>query len=133
MKILPLLVLAVFTAGADAGETKKPDSKTVVLSSPEDRPRYTGEKISLNLKDADLRDVVSSFAELSGLSFVVDPEVKGTVTVTLKDVPWDQALELILMVNGCSSVREGKVVRVAPIGKILQEESTRCCPKNGSR
>ncbi len=132
MKIISLLVALALTGGA-ADSKKGADSKTVVLPSPEDRPRYTGEKISLNLKDADLRDVVSSFADLSGLSFVVDPEVKGTATVTLKDVPWDQALELILMVNGCGSVREGKVMRVAPVAKLMREESTRCCPKNGSR
>jgi type IV pilus assembly protein PilQ len=80
--------------------------------------RYVGEPISLDLKDADIRDVLLSFAKLTRMNMVIDPEVKGTVTVRLENVPWDQALELILKVNGLGYVMEGNVVRIAQPVKI---------------
>ena len=74
--------------------------------------RYTGEPISLDLKDADIRDVLLTFSRLARLNMVIDPDVKGSVTVRLEDVPWDQALEVILKVNGLGYVLEGNIVRV---------------------
>jgi len=78
----------------------------------EDRNRYRGEPISLDLKDADIKDVLRTFAELTGLNIAIDPDVKGSVTVRLHDVPWDQALDLILKINGLGYVLEGNIVRV---------------------
>ena len=74
--------------------------------------RYTGEPISLDLKDADIRDVLLTFSKLARLNMVIDPDVRGSVTVRLEDVPWDQALEVILKVNGLGYVLEGNIVRV---------------------
>jgi len=74
--------------------------------------RWAGEPISLDVKDADLRDIVHSFSELTGLNIVIDPEVHGSVTVRLHDVPWDQALDLIVRTNGYGYVLEGNVLRV---------------------
>lgn len=74
--------------------------------------RYTGEPISLDLKDADIRDVLLTFSRLARLNMVIDPDVRGSVTVRLEDVPWDQALEVILKVNGLGYVLEGNIVRV---------------------
>jgi type IV pilus assembly protein PilQ len=74
--------------------------------------RYTGEPISLDLKDADIRDVLLTFSRLARLNMVIDPDVKGSVTVRLEDVPWDQALEVILKVNGLGYVLEGNIARV---------------------
>jgi type II secretory pathway component GspD/PulD (secretin) len=81
-------------------------------------PKYTGEPISLDLKDADLRDVLLTFSKLTGLNIVIDPDVKGSVTVRLHDVPWDQALEVILRSNGLGDVMEGNVARIGPPGKL---------------
>lgn len=78
-----------------------------------------GEPISLDLKDADLKDVLRTFAELARINIVIDPEVKGSVTVRLKDVPWDQALDVILQVNGLGYVLEGNVLRVGEPRKLL--------------
>jgi len=78
-----------------------------------------GETISLDLKDADLKDVLRTFAQLSRLNIAIDPEVKGTVTVRLHDVPWDQALDVILQVNGLGYVLEGNVLRVGEPRKLL--------------
>jgi type IV pilus assembly protein PilQ len=78
--------------------------------------RYTGEPISLDLKDADIRDVLLTFSKLARLNMVIDPDVRGSVTVRLEDVPWGQALEVILKVNGLGYVLEGNIVRVgAPL------------------
>lgn len=79
--------------------------------------RYTGEPISLDLKDADVRDVLLTFSKLARLNMVIDPDVRGSVTVRLENVPWDQALDVILKVNGLGYVLEGNIVRVgAPAG-----------------
>lgn len=85
--------------------------------------QYTGEPISLRLKDADIKDVLRTFSELTGLNIVVDPGVSGSVTVELHDVPWDQALDLILKINGLDYVLENNVLRVAPIAKLAGEKA----------
>ncbi len=80
--------------------------------------RWVGETISLDLKDADLRDVLHAFSQMTGLNIAVDPEVKGSVTVRLHDVPWDQALDLIVRANGFGYVLEGNVLRVGLPSKL---------------
>lgn len=91
-----------------------------ILAEPEEK--YTGEIISLRFKDADLRDVVLYLGEFAHLNVVFDSEVRGTVTCDLQDVPWDQALDLILKINKMGKVIEGNVLRIAPIGVLTQEE-----------
>lgn len=80
--------------------------------------RFTGEPISLDLKDADIRDVLLIFSKLARLNMVIDPEVRGSVTVRLENVPWDQALDVILKVNGLGYVLEGNIVRVGSPTKL---------------
>lgn len=82
---------------------------------------FTGDPISLNLKDADIKDVLRTFAQLTGLNIAVDPQVSGSVTVDFVDVPWDQALDLILRQNGLSFALEGNVMRVGTIDRLAQE------------
>ncbi len=82
---------------------------------------YSGEPISLNLKDADIKDVLRTFAELTGLNIAIDPEVTGAVTVNFVDVPWDQALELILRQNGLTYALDGNVMRVGKLDRIAAE------------
>ncbi|MDQ6800169.1 MAG: type IV pilus secretin PilQ [Acidobacteriota bacterium] len=84
---------------------------------------FTGEPISLNLKDADIKDVLRTFAQLTGLNIAVDPNVNGSVTVDFVDVPWDQALDLILRQNGLSYVLEGNVMRVGTLSRLSEEAS----------
>jgi type IV pilus assembly protein PilQ len=88
-----------------------------------DSPTYTGAPMSISLKDGDIKDVLRSFAQISGLNIVVQPGVTGTVTVELTDVPWDQALEEILKINGLGYVLEGNIMRVAPV-KVLADEAS---------
>ena len=77
--------------------------------------------ISLDVKDADIRDVLRTFAELEHFNLVVDPEVRGSVTVRLENVRWQDALEVILRSNGLGWVAEGNVVRAAPPAKLLSQ------------
>ncbi len=89
------------------------------------RRTYTGKAISLNLVDADIRQVFSVFHDLSGLNFVLDPAVAGAVTIVVDEVPWDQALDLILQNNGLEMTLEGNVIRIAPVVKLAQEAAAR--------
>jgi type IV pilus secretin PilQ/predicted competence protein len=87
-----------------------------------DEDKYSGEVLSLKLKDSDLRDVVLYLAEFAGLNVVFDPDVRGTVTVNLQLVPWDQALDIILKQNKMGKSVEGNILRVAPVSVLTREE-----------
>lgn len=90
------------------------------LSIDPDKPHYTGELITLSLKDADIRDVIKTFAVLTDLNIVIDPSARGSVTLELRDVPWDQAFELILRINGLDYHMTNNVVYVAPPAKLAR-------------
>lgn len=77
--------------------------------------------ISLDVKDADIRDVLRTFAELEHFNLVIDPEVRGSVTVRLENVRWEDALDVILRSNGLGWVLSGNVVRAAPVAKLAAE------------
>ncbi len=75
--------------------------------------KYTGEPISVNLKDVDLRDFFRLIHEISGLNVVLDPAVKGSLTIVLDEVPWDQALDIVLQNNSLDKQLNGNVLRIA--------------------
>ncbi len=79
-----------------------------------DTKQYSGEKTSLVFDSADVRDILRLIAEVSNLNIIASDEVKGTVTLRLINVPWDQALDLILDVSGLGMIQSGNVVRVLP-------------------
>jgi type IV pilus secretin PilQ/predicted competence protein len=81
--------------------------------------------VSLDFQGADLRAVLRTFSEISGLNLVIDPTIQGTVDVALRDVPWDQALDIILRANKLGYVVDGTIVRVAPLAVLADEESQR--------
>lgn len=87
--------------------------------------RYTGEPISVNLKDVDLKDFFRLIHEISGLNIVLDPAVSGRVTIVLEDVPWDQALDIVLRNNGLDKQLEGNVLRIARRDTLKNEETER--------
>ena len=87
-----------------------------------EREVYTGEIISLRVKDADLKDVILYLADQAGLNVVFDPEVRGTVTCDLREVPWDQILDIIIKQNKMGKVIEGNVLRIAPVTVLTREE-----------
>jgi type IV pilus assembly protein PilQ len=86
--------------------------------------KYTGEPISVNLKDVDLRDFFRLIHEISGLNVVLDPTVKGTLTIVLDEVPWDQALDIVLQNNGLDKQLHGNVLRIATLDTIKKEADT---------
>jgi len=95
------------------------------LGAPPAERRFTGTPISLDFQGADLRAVLRTFAEVSGLNMVIDPAVTGTVDVALRDVPWDQALDIILRANKLGYAVDGTIVRIAPLTVLAEEEAQR--------
>ncbi len=88
-------------------------------------PQYTGEIITLDLKAVDLRDFFRLIGEISGLNVVLDPTVAGTLTLLLRDVPWDQALDVVLRNNALGYELQGNVLRVATQATLQAEEDAR--------
>ncbi|MDE3179313.1 MAG: type IV pilus secretin PilQ, partial [Acidobacteriota bacterium] len=84
-------------------------------------PVYTGKLISLDLKAVDIRDFFRLIHQVSGLNIIVDSDVTGKVTMSLDDVPWDQALDLVLKNNGLGKVLEGNVLRIAQVKTLMSE------------
>jgi type IV pilus assembly protein PilQ len=93
--------------------------------APGQAPRFTGFPISLDFQDVDLRAVLRTFSQISNLNIVIDPSIQGTVNVNLRDVPWDQALDIILKANRLGYVVEGTVIRIAPLTVLADEEAQR--------
>jgi type IV pilus assembly protein PilQ len=88
----------------------------------QEAPKYTGEPISLNLKDVDLKDFFRLIHEISGLNIIVDPNVTGNVTLVLDAVPWDQALDIVLKNNRLGKTLEGNVLRIARVETLTAEQ-----------
>ena len=95
------------------------------MVTPISAPKYTGEPISVNLKDVDLKDFFRLIHEISGLNVVLDPNVKGALTIVLDDVPWDQALDIVLKNNDLSRQLDGNVLRIATVETLRHEAESR--------
>src|SRR5437899_4653565 len=88
---------------------------------PQGAAKYTGEPISVNLKDVDLRDFFRLIHEISGLNVVLDPAVKGSLTIVLDEVAWDQALDIVLQNNGLDKQLNANVLRIATKATLKAE------------
>ncbi|MBF0379673.1 MAG: type IV pilus secretin PilQ [Magnetococcales bacterium] len=86
---------------------------------------FTGSKISLDFKDIDVQNALRIIAEVSDLNIILSDTVSGTITMRLVDVPWDHALELILEAKGLGRVKQGNVLRVAPLAEIKSTTQAR--------
>src|SRR5208337_3757427 len=109
---------------ASNAATTVASSQTTASPSAAPAARYTGEPISVNLKDVDLKDFFRLIHEISGLNVVLDPNVRGTLTIVLDEVPWDQALDLVLQNNGLDKQLNGNVLRVATRATLKNEAET---------
>lgn len=87
--------------------------------------KYIGQRISLDFKDADLQNVFRIIAEVSHLNIITSDEVRGKVTLRLINVPWDQALDLVLQAKSLGAKQEGNVIRIAPLAALRTEERSR--------
>ncbi|NOR14251.1 MAG: AMIN domain-containing protein, partial [Candidatus Aminicenantes bacterium] len=106
-------------------ENQDPDTQTTQFmprTLEQKDMKYKGETLSLKFADADLQAVVFYLAEFAGLNVTFDPGVTGIVSVNLIDVPWDQALDLLLKQNKMGKIIEGNVLRIAPIGVLTREQ-----------
>jgi len=114
---------AVQQAGA-AASTMATSSQAQASAAPAPVGRYTGEPISVNLKDVDLKDFFRLIHEISGLNVVLDPAVKGTLTIVLDEVPWDQALDIVMQNNSLDKQLNGNVLRIATRSTLQKEAET---------
>jgi len=87
--------------------------------------QYQGRRISLDFKDADIGNILRLIAEVSDLNVIAGQEVTGKVTIRLVDVPWDQALDVILLTKGLGFIRIGNILRIAPVDTLKQEREAR--------
>ena len=93
-----------------------------VPSRKQEGPKYTGERITLDFQNADLLNVLRLIAEVSGLNIITAEGVGGKISMRMRDVPWDQALDIILKTKSLGQVREGNVVRIAPRAVLAGEK-----------
>lgn len=98
-----------------------PNAMNVVSQDQLTPAKYTGSPISVNLKNVDLQDFFRLIHEISGLNVVVDPSVKGTLTLVLDNVPWDQALDIVLQNNDLDKQLDGNVLRIATKDTMKKE------------
>ena len=97
----------------------KEDPNRLVQSS---TPGYAGEKLSLNFQNVEVRAVLQVIADFTGLNIITSDTVGGNLTLRLKDVPWDQALDIILQAKGLSKRKNGNVVLIAPTDELAAKE-----------
>jgi type IV pilus secretin PilQ/predicted competence protein len=91
----------------------------------EGRTQFSGDPYDFSFKNADISNILKFIAKISGLNMVIDPDVTGRFTCELVQVPWDQALELILKVNGLDMIQEGNILRIGKVEKLASESRTR--------
>ena len=100
----------------------KPVSDVDAADRERERFPYIGEKLSLNFQDIDIRSVLQIIADVTDMNLVVSDTVAGNITVRLKNVPWDQALELVLKTKSLDKRVVGNVMMVAPASEIAERE-----------
>ncbi|PYT03433.1 MAG: hypothetical protein DMF60_18405, partial [Acidobacteria bacterium] len=100
-----------------------PTPPQVPATTPTPIPQYTGELISIDIKDYDIKDFFRLISEISGLNVVLDPNVSGNVTLKLADVPWDQALDVVLKNYQLGGQLQGNVLRIATNGTLQAEQT----------
>jgi type IV pilus assembly protein PilQ len=107
-------------AGEKAEPKKEEEAKKTVEEGGAER-LYQGRKISLDFKDADIKNILRLIAEVSNLNVIAGEEVTGKITMRLVDVPWDQALDVVLQARSLGMTRVGNVIRVAPLDTLKKE------------
>jgi type IV pilus assembly protein PilQ len=112
------------TSEADGGEKSTPKEDLVVGET-----RYVGRRISLDFQQADISNVLRLIAEVSGLNMVVGEGVKSKVTMKLVSVPWDQALDMILKMNGLGKIRQSNILWIDSLANIAKQQNEEATAK----
>ena len=118
-RILPVCVLALWSA------LNSQSTLALVQAAPSSvatNPPYVGEKMSLNFQNVEVRTVLQLLADFTGFNLVVSDAVQGSITLNLQDVPWDQALDLVLESKDLDKRLEGNVLLIAPSEHIAGRE-----------
>ncbi len=116
---LALAVAIALTALSTAAPAQEPPAAEPATAEP---PRYTGERMSLNLQNVELRAALQLIADFAGVNLVVAQDVAGVIAVRLEDIPWDEALDLILTSNGLGQRQSGNVLLIAPAEALAARE-----------
>ena len=123
-------VITIQSAGSYEYMAYQAENKlTISLKRPEDKSpakakaqTYTGNKISLDFQDIEVRRVLQLLADFTGINMVAADTVQGNITLRLKDVPWDQALDIILKTKNLDKRRNGNVIWIAPVSELIKAE-----------
>lgn len=123
-------VITIQSAGSYEYMAYQAENKlTISLKRPEDKssPKakaqvYTGNKISLDFQDIEVRRVLQLLADFTGINLVAADTVQGNITLRLKDVPWDQALDIVLKTKNLDKRRNGNVIWIAPVSELIKSE-----------
>ena len=87
--------------------------------------RYTGRRVDLDFKDADIHNILRLLADVGRVNIVTADDVQGNITIRMRNVPWDQALDVVLQAKGLGMVRQGNLIRVAPLAQLQKERELR--------
>jgi len=109
-----------------AGDYEYPQERTAAYSVKlntfgKKGANYTGRRIDLDFKDADIHNILRLLSDVGQVNIITADDVKGSVTIRMRNVPWDQALDVILHTKGLGKVRDGNLIRVAPLSSLEQE------------
>lgn len=121
-----------YAAKAAEGETKVAAVEAKAVVETQEKPgesRYKGQKISLDFQDADIGPIFKLLADISGYNFIIDPSVKGRITMKLMNVPWDQALDIILQTFNFTKSMEGNIIWIAPTDMFAKIQSAKMAEK----
>ena len=99
----------------------------------QDKKEYTGERLTLNFQDIETRAVLQLLADTSGQNMVISDSVAGNVTLRLQNVPWDQALDVVMRTKGLDMRRDGNVMFIAPAAEIAARERNSSPPASRFR
>ncbi|WP_243371409.1 type IV pilus secretin PilQ [Geotalea sp. SG265] len=117
-------LLAAPSNGSGAAELPKS-----VVTKQQPKKIYTGRKVTLEFSDADIRKIFQLIAEVSNLNFLIADDVTGTISIKLVNVPWDQALDVILDTKGLGMIREGNIVQIKPKAKMQSQSDEELAAK----
>ncbi len=98
----------------------------------DEKKEYTGERLTLNFQDIDVRSVLQLLADTSGQNIVVSDSVTGNLTLRLQNVPWDQALDIVLRTKGLDKRRQDNVIIIGPTDELAIAREGRTCRAQGS-
>lgn len=107
----------------EQGQAAEQENSLQTTLFPGMKANYTGRKISIDLQDADVEHVLRLVAEVGGYNLILDQSVSGKISLKLDEVPWDQALDLVLLQRNLGMIKRGNILRIAPAQKLEEEQN----------